>query len=73
MIIDKVLRQIDVFDNGTDGLISEIKPSSFDLEFMKSRFNVMENDSLMYNPYEINSSHIDLFPKIKFDFKKYAY
>jgi hypothetical protein len=70
---DKLYRQIDVFDKKTEGLINEIELDSFDLELMKTRFNVSQDDYLMYNPYEIDSSKIDLFSNIKFDFKKYDY
>jgi hypothetical protein len=72
-MIDKLIRQIDIFDKKTDGLTSEIGLDSFDLELMKSRFNVASNDPLMYNPYEIDSSNVDLFPNVKFDFNEYSY
>lgn len=72
-MIDKLIRQIDIFDKRTDGLISEIGLDSFDLELMKSRFKVASNDPLMYNPYEIDLSNVDLFPNVKFDFNKYSY
>jgi hypothetical protein len=70
---DKLYRQIDVFDKKTEGIISEIELDSFDLELIKSRFDIPKADQLMYNPYEIDLSKTDLFPLIKFDFKKYDY
>ena len=71
--MDKLRRQIDVFDKESDSLINEIYLDLFDLELMKTRFNAPKDDYLMYNPYEIDSSKIDLFSEVKFDFKKYDY
>jgi hypothetical protein len=70
---NQIHRQIDVFDKKTEKLIDEINIISFDLESMKARFNVPQEDYLMYNPYEIDSSKIDLFADIEFDFNKYDY
>jgi len=70
---DKIYRQIDVFDKKTERLIKEIELDSFDLELIKSRFDIALDDQLMYNPYEIDLSKTDLFPTVKFDFKKYDY
>ena len=70
---DKIYRQIDVFDKKRERLIKEIELDSFDLELIKLRFDIPQDDQLMYNPYEIDLSKTDLFPTIKFDFKKYDY
>lgn len=67
------IRQIDVFDKKTERLITEIKLDTFDLVLMKSRFNVSNNDPLMFKPYEINRVTTDLFPEINFDFIEYDY
>jgi hypothetical protein len=70
---DKIYRQIDVFDKKTEKLTKEIELDSFDIELMKLRFDIPQDDQLMYNPYEIDLSKTDLFPTVKFDFKKYDY
>ncbi|AHW61562.1 hypothetical protein SAMN05444285_1672 [Draconibacterium orientale] len=70
---DKIYRQIDVFDKKTEELVDEIVLDFFDLDLMKSRFEIPPDDHLMYNPYEIDSSKTDLFSTIKFNFKKYDY
>lgn len=69
----EILRQVDIFDNQTENLVQELPIDSFDLETFKKRFETESEDSLMYCPYEITSSTMDLFPKIKFDFEKYSY
>jgi hypothetical protein len=69
----KIYRQIDVFDKKTERLIKEIELNSFDLELMKSRFNVPIDDPLMYYQYEIDLSKVDLFSSIEFNFKKHDY
>lgn len=68
-----ILRQIDVFDNQTEDLINELPVEQFDLETFKKRFQTKKEDPLMYDPYEITSSTMDLFPKIEFNFEKYSY
>lgn len=68
-----IIRQIDIFDNQTDKLVKEIPMESFDLDIFRKRFSFKKGDSLMYDPYEITSSTIDLFPNIKFEFDKYSY
>jgi len=69
----ELLRQVDIFDNQTDSLVQEVPIDSFDLETFKERFEAKSEDPYMYNPYEITSLTMDLFPKIKFDFEKYSY
>jgi hypothetical protein len=46
---------------------------SFDIRLMKSRFKIKRNDPLLYDPYEIDATKTDLFPEVKFNFKKYSY
>jgi hypothetical protein len=69
----EILRQVDIFENQTEKLVQEVPIDSFDLDTFKKRFETKTDDYLMYDPYEITSSTMDLFPKIKFDFEKYAY
>jgi hypothetical protein len=68
-----IVRQIDVFDNKTEELLRELNIDSFDLDLFKKRFDVKEEDPLMYYGYEITSSTVDLFPDIQFDFGNYSY
>jgi hypothetical protein len=68
-----ILRQVDVFDNQTENLVQEAPIDNFDLDKFKKRFEAKSEDPLMYNPYEITSSTVDLFPEINFDFEKYSY
>ena len=68
-----IIRQVDVFDIQTENLVREVLIDKFDLEIFKKRFETKNEDPLMYNPYEITSSTIDLFPEINFDFGKYSY
>ena len=68
-----IIRQIDVFDKASEALIEEIYLDSFDLELMKSRFDILPDDPLMYYQYEIDPTKTDLFPFIKFDFNKNLY
>jgi hypothetical protein len=68
-----VVRQIDVFDNKTELLVQEIAMDVFDLDTFKTRFNAKKEDPLMYDPYEITEETVDLFPDIKFDFKRFSY
>jgi hypothetical protein len=68
-----IVRQIDVFDNGTELLVREIPIDAFDLDTFKTRFNAKKEDPLMYDPYEITVETMDLFPGLKFDFKKFSY
>jgi hypothetical protein len=72
-MISEIYRQIDVYDKKTEGLVKELNLEIFDLELMKSRFNILKDDPLMYNPYEIDISKADLFPGIIFDFGRYDY
>lgn len=69
----KIIRQIDVFDKLSEELIEEINLDSFDLELMKSRFEIHPDDPLLYYQYEIDLTKTDLFPSIKFDFNKNLY
>lgn len=69
----RIIRQIDVFDKNNENLIEEISIEPFDLELMKSRFEIQSDDPLMYYPYEIDASKADIFPHIKFDFTKNLY
>jgi hypothetical protein len=69
----KIIRQIDVFDKDSENLIEEIIIEPFDLELMKSRFEIQPDDPLMYYQYEIDTSKADIFPYIKFDFTKNLY
>jgi hypothetical protein len=66
-------RQIDIFDNETELLVQEVPIKTFDLERFKERFNVKDEDPLMYDPYEITIETIDLFPYVSFDFQKFSY
>ena len=68
-----IIRQVDIFDNQTELLVQEVPVDSFNLETFRKRFEAKSEDPLMYNPYEITYSTIDLFPKITFDFEKYSY
>jgi hypothetical protein len=68
-----IVRQIDIFDNDTELLVQEIPIVLFDLNTFETRFNAKKDDPLMYNPYEITSDTVDLFPKINFDFKRFSY
>lgn len=68
-----VIRQVDIFDNQTDGLVKEVPIDNFDLETFRRRFNAKKEDPLMYDPYETTSMTTDLFPNISFDFNKYSY
>lgn len=68
-----ILRKIDVFDNKTERLVTELNIESFELNLFKKRFDVKEQDPLMYNCYQITSSTVDLFPNITFEFEKYSY
>jgi hypothetical protein len=72
-MVTEIYRQIDVFDKKTEALVKELNLEVFDLELMKSRFNILKNDPLMYNPYEIDMSKADLFPGIIFEFERYDY
>ena len=68
-----ILRQVDIFDNQTENLVQEVPIDTFDLETFQKRFETKNEDPLIYDPYEITFSTIDLFPKIRFDFEKYSY
>jgi hypothetical protein len=68
-----IVRQIDIFDNDTELLVQEIPIVLFDLNTFETRFNAKNDDPLMYNPYEITSDTVDLFPKVNFDFKRFSY
>jgi hypothetical protein len=68
-----ILRQVDIFENQTNNLIQEMPIDKFDLEIFKKKFKTKNEDPLMYDPYEITSSTVDLFPEINFDFEKYSY
>lgn len=66
-------RQIDYYDKITDKLIGEIDIESFDLNMIKKRFPILMDDPFVFNPYQIDLSNADLFPNVKFDFKRYDY
>ena len=66
-------RQIEVFDKKTDLLVNEIEIDPFDLKLMKTRFKIKKKDPLMYDPYEITLSTMDLFLEIEFNFKDFSY
>ena len=68
-----IVRQVEIFDNLTDKWVQDIPIDSFDLEIFKNRFPIKYGDTLMYDPYKITTSNMDLFPKIKFEFEKYSY
>lgn len=68
-----LIRQVDVFEKKTERLNSEIVLDSFDLEVMKLRFVISPKDPMMFNPYLIDKTNIDLFPNIEFDFENYDY
>jgi hypothetical protein len=72
-MISEIYRQIDAYDKKTEHLAKELKIEIFDIELMKSRFDIPMDDPLMYNQYEIDQSKKDLFPEIDFDFEKYDY
>ena len=69
----KIIRQIDVFNIKTEELINEIPLELFDLELMKIRFGVPNDDPIMYYQYEIDNLKKDLFPQMHFDFKENIY
>lgn len=69
----KVIRQVDIFDKQTEGLVQEVPIHNFDLKTFRERFMAKSEDPLMYDPYEITSATMDLFPGIHFDFDKYSY
>jgi hypothetical protein len=66
-------RQIDYYDKITDKIIGEIDIESFDLDMIKKRFSIHKDDPFVFNPYLIDLSNVDLFPNVKFDFKRYDY
>ena len=64
------------FDKKTEKLIEEIDVSHLDVSTFKKIFNPPIEDSLMYYPYDIDStigSKIIKIIKINFDFDKYHY
>lgn len=66
-------RQIDYYDKITDKLIGEIDIEYFDLDVIKKRFPIPTDDPFVFNPYQIVLNNVDLFPNVKFDFKRYDY
>lgn len=68
-----IVRQIEIFDNETNLLVEEVSLELFDLEIFKERFKAKNDDPLVYNPYEITTETVDLFPSMNFDFEKFSY
>jgi len=66
-------RQIERYDKFTERIIDEIDIESFDLNLIKKTFSIPKDDPFVFNPYQIVLSHVDLFPYVKFDFKRHDY
>lgn len=68
-----VTRVITKFEKEGEAFLDEHVLSVFDLDKLKTHFNVPDDDPLMYNCYEISKADISLFPDLKFDLDNCAY
>jgi hypothetical protein len=71
-----IVRSIAAYDNISEELVTKFNIDEISLAALKSLFQPSEEDTLMYNEYEIKSEQVDFFRNridIEFDFKTFSY